>query len=164
MIVLERGAQCFSYRAVGVVLHEKRVLLHRSEQDDFWSLPGGRVELLEAAGDALKREAQEELGVEAAVERLLWVAENFFEYAGKTCHELGLYFLVHFPASCGLYGRAEAFRGQEGDSSLIFQWHDVGALEQVVLYPTFLREALQAIPETVVHVVHQGRPAPPPPA
>jgi ADP-ribose pyrophosphatase YjhB (NUDIX family) len=36
-------------------------LLHRSEIDDFWSLPGGRTRLFESARDALRREMRAEL-------------------------------------------------------------------------------------------------------
>lgn len=76
MISLERRGSRFNYRAVGVVLSGNRVLLHKSENDSFCSLPGGRVELLEVASDALKPEMREELGIEAHIERLLWVVEN----------------------------------------------------------------------------------------
>ena len=37
----------FNYRVVGVALHNGRVLLHKNETEHFWSLPGGRGELLE---------------------------------------------------------------------------------------------------------------------
>lgn len=38
--------------------------------------------MLEPAEEALRREIQEELGEEIGVDRLVWVAENFFEYQG----------------------------------------------------------------------------------
>lgn len=58
--------------AAGALLRGNRVLLgHRSAaRRDFpgrWSLPGGHVEPGEAPADALVREMQEELGVEATV-------------------------------------------------------------------------------------------------
>jgi len=67
VIVFDVGSVRFNYRAVGVALHGGKVLLHRAEKDPFWALPGGRVELLEAAGDTLRREMQEELGVPIVV-------------------------------------------------------------------------------------------------
>ena len=38
----------FHYRVAGVAMHDARVLLQRTEIDDFWSLPGGHVELHES--------------------------------------------------------------------------------------------------------------------
>lgn len=62
--------------------------------DDFWTLPGGRVEFFENSDATLHRELLEELGAGAVVKRHLWYVENFFEYSGKQCHEIGNYFLV----------------------------------------------------------------------
>ncbi len=91
MITFEEGGKKFNYRVVGIALDVDRVLLLRTEKDDFWFLPGGRVELLEPSQDALIREMREELEVDVRVERLVWVVENFFEYEGKFCHELALF-------------------------------------------------------------------------
>jgi ADP-ribose pyrophosphatase YjhB (NUDIX family) len=76
-----------------------RVLLQRVAGIDFWFLPGGRVEMLEPAQDALRRELREEVGIGASVRRLLWVAENFFAKGGRRYHELDLYFALDVPAS-----------------------------------------------------------------
>jgi ADP-ribose pyrophosphatase YjhB (NUDIX family) len=80
MLMLRLPGAQFGLRTAAVALQDGYVLLHRSEQDDFWSLPGGRCELLEAAKDAIRREMREELGAEAQVVRLLWILENFLEY------------------------------------------------------------------------------------
>ena len=144
----------FNYRTVAVVVHEQRVLLHRCEHDAFWALPGGRVEFGEPAATALLRELQEEMGVVGQVERLLWIVENFYEYEEYSCHELALYFLVSFPHNAELYTQDAPFAGQEDDLQLIFQWFPVDQLEQLELYPTFLRQRLRALPSTAEHVVH----------
>jgi len=47
MITFEEGEKRFTYRVAGIALDVDRVLLLRTEKDDFWFLPGGRVELLE---------------------------------------------------------------------------------------------------------------------
>ena len=155
MLTLDRPGAHFALRTVAVVLHEGHVLLHRSEQDDFWALPGGRCELLEPAQDAICREMREELGAEARVERTLWVLENFFEHNGVDCHELGFYFLVDLGPDFAHYGPDERFEGNEEGLKLYFRWFPVDTLQDVRLYPTFLREALQNLPEHVVHVVHR---------
>ena len=79
MIRFEEGNNCFNYRVVGVAIHENSVLLHQGEGEDFWTFPGGRAEFGETAEQTLKREMQEEIGVEVEVVRLLWFVENFFQ-------------------------------------------------------------------------------------
>jgi len=65
------GAQ-FGFRAARSALNQGRVLLQQSELDPFWALPGGRVDMLESAEDALRREMREELRLEVEVEGRLW--------------------------------------------------------------------------------------------
>ena len=154
MITFGQGRLQFNYRAVGVALNNNQVLLHKSEKDHFWSLPGGRVEFLETASDTLKREMQEELNIEVKVERLLWVVENFFEYDYKSYHELALYFLMFLPSGSNLYSQTEQFEGKDEGRKLIFQWHKLDALEHIELYPRFLHESLISIPKFTVHIVH----------
>lgn len=77
MISVEVGAVRFNLRVAGVCLNEDRVLVHQAPWEAFASLPGGRIEAMESTEGALRREMREELGCEVAVERLLWVIENF---------------------------------------------------------------------------------------
>ena len=144
----------FTHRAVAVFVHNERVLIHRAESDDFWALPGGRVELGEAAASTIVREMNEELHEQVRVERLLWVVENFFNYVGRDYHELGLYFLTSFPAASELAERTTPFWGDEEGVRLIFQWAPIAELPSLPLYPSFLRHALADLPAGPTHVVH----------
>jgi len=156
MIVL-RGEQAnFNFRVGAVIIDPagERVLIHRAVTDPFWTLPGGRVELLEPAADALMREMREELSVDTEVERLLWVVENFFVYEGKQRHEIAFYFLVSLPAGSPIYSQREPFSGDEEGLELIFEWHSLATIEQVNLLPSFVCNGLRSIPLSVQHVVH----------
>ena len=97
MITFDRDNIRFTNRIVGIAYDGDRVLLHRAVADDFWALPGGRAELLETAAETLRREMCEEMNEDVEVERLVWIAENFFEHNGRTHHEIGFYFLMHLP-------------------------------------------------------------------
>ncbi len=87
MITFDLPAARFTYRVAAAVVHEGRVLLNREEADSFWFLPGGRCEAMEPSSVALLREMREELGETVTIERLLWVAENFFTDARGPHHE-----------------------------------------------------------------------------
>ena len=155
MITLDPPGAHFALRAVAVVLFDGHILLHRCEQDDFWSLPGGRCELLETAHDAICREMHEELGAEIRAARLLWILENFFEHNGVACHELGLYFLVDLGPDFAHYDPDEPFEGTEESMRLFFRWFAIDTLQDIPLYPTFFRDALQNPPDHVKHAVHR---------
>jgi ADP-ribose pyrophosphatase YjhB (NUDIX family) len=162
MITFKRARMQFDHRVAGIALNGSDdatwVLLHRAETDDFWALPGGRVELLESSTEALCREMHEELEVEVQVKRLVWVVENFFQYQGRDHHELGLYYLISLPQPCPLRAQAEFF-GDEQGLRLIFKWFPLSHLPQLPLYPTFLREGLQALPASITHIVHTDPPS-----
>lgn len=55
-ISYEQNNNKFNFRVAGIVMDAGRVLLHTTEQDDFWNLPGGRVELNETTEAAIVRE------------------------------------------------------------------------------------------------------------
>jgi 8-oxo-dGTP pyrophosphatase MutT (NUDIX family) len=130
------------------------VLLHRVEVDDFWSLPGGRIEAGESSADALRREMAEEIDVSVSIGRMIWVVENFFEYEHQPYHEIGLYYLVDLPESISGHSSKEPFYGKEGKLKITFEWHCLDHLDGLDLRPSFLAKALQDIPSSVRHIIH----------
>ena len=158
MLQIERADGRFIYRTAGVAVDRDRVLIHRSEDDDFWALPGGRVEMGEIASEALAREMHEELGIQVEVGRLLWIVENFFTYAGYACHELALYFWMTLPPDAPLRRAAGPFYGDEFGLPLIFRWLPFDQLPATELYPIFLKRRLLAIPDHPQHVIVRPHP------
>ena len=153
MIRLQQDNQVFYHRAVALFIHQGRVLLHRIGRNPYWSLPGGRVSMMEASREAVVREMQEELEVAIQVDRLVWVVENFFREKERFFHELGHYYLVSLPDGHELYRRSGAFEGWEEGTTIIFQWHPLEGLEALPLNPGFLPQALQHISEGIRHIV-----------
>lgn len=154
MLTFTQGNTRFTCRSVGVAIEDGRVLLHKAEDDDFWALPGGRAELLEPAMTTLRREMQEELGIEVDVVRLLWTVENFFQYRGYDHHEIGLYFLMRVPPDWPLRTAIGPFLGYEHGVHLFFQWFPLEALPGMRVYPTFLADGLSDLPLCPQHIVH----------
>jgi ADP-ribose pyrophosphatase YjhB (NUDIX family) len=152
VIRFDRDDVRFNFRVAGVAYREGKVLLQRSEGEgqDFWFLPGGRVEMLESATECLVREMREELGVETSIGRLLWVVESFFPLEGFRYHEIGLYFLIELPQEVPTFGE---FHGHEADQPLFNRWFPLDALPKIK--PSFLCTALLDPPATPGHVIQR---------
>jgi ADP-ribose pyrophosphatase YjhB (NUDIX family) len=145
----------FQLRAAAVIIHAQSVLLHRLEGDTYWALPGGRVEPGEDARATLIREMQEELDEAVEVDDLLYVVENFFSYADKPNHEVGMYFKARFRPQSPLLNQTRTHWGVEGTRRLEFQWFACDQLPQVDLRPTFLQQALNKPVLQFAHVVQR---------
>lgn len=160
VICIDQGPRRFNYRVVGVAIHDGAVLLHRANQETFWTLPGGRAEHGESAEETISREMVEELGTSVDVVRLLWLVENFFDYDGWRYHELALYFLIRFPPDSRPMS-AETFEAADGRTRLSFRWFPLvrERLAGLPLFPTFLADALTDLPTSVVHIVERAAPA-----
>jgi len=93
----------------------------QSKNGNFWTLSGGRIELLEPSK-----------------------GETLF-------HELGLYYLMELPKDCFLYRKRQFLgKGNLGEGKeiqLIFKWFSLDDLEAFSLYPRFLRKALKELLE-----------------
>ena len=153
MITFKSGEIRFNYRIGGILIQQEHVLCQTTSNENFFFLPGGRAELGETASATLMREIQEELGVLMKIERLLYVAENFFTDQNDLWHELGLYFLMTAPADSYLNQSLETiWRDDELGNHLRFDWLRIAQLETFPLYPTFFQKALQKIPAHTVHI------------
>jgi 8-oxo-dGTP pyrophosphatase MutT (NUDIX family) len=149
------GAQ-FGFRPAGSALNQGRVLLQQSELDPFWALPGGRVEMLESAEDALRREMREELRLEVEVEGLLWELENFFVYRTVPNREMGLYFLMNVPSGSDLYNAKGVIQTQdELGTKLRHRWQLLDSLRDLDIKPTFLYDVLPELPGVPNYIVHR---------
>ncbi|MBT2757589.1 NUDIX domain-containing protein [Mesobacillus foraminis] len=152
-VVFKTERAVFNYRVAGIWIVDDRVLLHKAVNERHWSLTGGRVEIAEEAKESIKREFLEELDVDISVNRLVWIAENFFEYNGMDIHELGLYFSVSSnPHPYAI--NSTPFYGMEGER-LMYRWTPIEEIGNVELYPEFLRGEMSHLPNDTHHIVQR---------
>jgi 8-oxo-dGTP pyrophosphatase MutT (NUDIX family) len=160
MISFVVGASRFNYRVAGVALREGHVLVCREDDDDWVMLPGGRVEMGEATTAALAREVAEELHTSAAIERLLFVAENFFLHQGVHFHEIGAYYLIELPETFPFRREGVCLETIDEGHVLRFEWVPIegDALRRRNLLPPWLDDRLRDPPLVPEHLIlHENR-------
>ena len=134
----------FNYRVSAVILRNDRLLTMQDNLYSYSYLPGGRVKMGETAADALRREMIEELHADLPLIRPLWICEDFFteEDTQERFHEICVYFLVSGDAL-----PEETFSHAEGGRINRFSWTPVPAVQDMHLYPEFLRKSIASLPE-----------------
>jgi ADP-ribose pyrophosphatase YjhB (NUDIX family) len=154
MVAFDKAQGRFNYRVAGVAIQNGRVLLDRNTRNNYWVLPGGHPEMMEAMAAALRREMFEEIGVDVEIVRLLWVVENFF-YKDKPVHELSFYFLMELDKNSPLLKSDGPFYGEEYGYPLVYQWQPIDeiALANLPLFPGFLTTGLVHLPNSTQHIV-----------
>lgn len=150
--VIENGRKYrFNYRVAGIIDAEGMILVHKFVDADYCFLPGGRVQIGETAKDAIVRELSEELGITTPqITGLPYIAENFFEYAEETFHEMSLFFNID-GNNLKLPINGEIRDGVE------FLWRAGNNMADINLQPEFLCQELGCLPATTKHIVNLGR-------
>ncbi len=168
-VQLRDDGMIFLVRVGGVAVAEGRVLLHRMVGEDFWAVPGGRLQVGETAAQALRREMREEISADVQVGGLLWVIENFFEHwpldatpgGGEPAphHEIGLYLEMTLP---GHLEHVHSFTGSEllgtqHEYTLEFRWFPLADIAGIDVRPSVLQGRLaEGLPAPAPLVVQRN--------
>lgn len=157
-ILFKTGDWVFSYRVAGICVQDGKVLLQTTTGEDrSFAFPGGHVDFGETNAQTLVREFREEIGADISVGELKWVAEVFFPWGNKPCHQICLYYLVEIlnpeiPRD-GCFLAKEHLEGRSFD--LEFHWVPIEDVEKLEVYPTQTPALLQKLDEGVQHFVYQ---------
>ncbi|GIQ69661.1 DNA mismatch repair protein MutT [Xylanibacillus composti] len=148
--------QQFNLRVACLIVKDNCVLFQQFNNEDYWFLPGGRVEAMEETSATVDREINEEYGWKVKAKRLVWIVENFFRLQGTDYHELGLYYLVEIEGALNVTD--EHFSCLEGIS--VSRWIPIQAFAQHPIVPAFLKQAtdLEQLMFTneVKHIINRG--------
>lgn len=138
----------FNFRVAAIMVHQGKLLVMKSSDAPYWYIPGGRVQLQEQAERAILREMLEELEFAPKIVRPLWLVQNFYneDVNHQDYHELGLYFLMDI-SNTDLLARGEEFYAEEEGKTNIFRWVLFEELQDLYLYPLFIKQAVFDLPE-----------------
>lgn len=137
----------YTLRSAAIIVRNGALLTaHYAEQECNY-LVGGGVQAGESSLEAIRREMNEELGCELPVIRLLYVQERFYAFEGRKHQETCFYYLVD---GSGL----TVADGDHTDQLLeTLHWIPLDQIKNTQIVPLFLKEALDELPETLVHVI-----------
>ena len=148
----------FSYRVAGILIHDGKVLLQNPPNDSSFAFPGGHVEFGETNGDALIREFKEEINADIKVGELKWVAEIFFPWGDKPCHQICLYYMIDLSdeTQIPLEGNFIANEHIDGrDFDIEFHWIPLDEVKNIEIYPTNLNVLIEQLNGGVKHFVYK---------
>ncbi len=146
-ITFQTGEGRFNDRVCAIIIRENRLLAMHDERSPYFYLPGGRVRMHETAEEAVLREMKEELETNARIIRPLWLSQSFFieEVSREKYHELCFYFLV----SVNGLEQGETFTLYEGGHTHTFEWLPFEQLREAYLHPSFIKEEIFHLPQTL---------------
>ncbi len=158
MVCFDDGVDRFQMRAAGIALEGGYVLIHRAIHEDFWTLPGGRVEQGETSTQTMQREMLEELLVEAEIGPLAILMESFFEDIGQQFHEIGFYHTMRLPPGFSRI-RDEICHTIVDGVTLEFRWvpADAASLVHWNFFPRPLREHITTR-GSLLHIIDREAP------
>jgi len=148
----------FSYRTAGILIRDGKVLLQKPDNDDGYAVPGGHVALGETNEETLAREFREECNTEITVGPLRAVAEIFFPWGEKECHQICTYFQVELTSPDSL-PQADSFITkeflEEREFPVRFYWIPIEKLPELLIYPPQIVPIITYENLTVQHLVYK---------
>ncbi len=143
----------FNYRVAGMIRYGEKILLHKSKNDEFYALPGGKIMISENSKEALKREAMEEFGKEIIVNDLFAVVENFFTLKSQRYHEI---LMIHNALIKNELNEEEKIKiiGIEKRGDLEFIWKNVKEIETTDLRPVAIKNLIMQNDNKTKHLIN----------
>lgn len=130
----------FHYRTSAIIYNKDKtkILLFKSSNRDFYMLPGGKVNELESSEDALKREVQEETGLEISIIDFKCFSECVVTDKEMTYQQVE----AIYEASYNDKINNDEFNGLEGNW-ILFKWFNINDLDNVLIEPKEIKDILK---------------------
>lgn len=155
-ILFETEENIFSYRVAGILIRDGMILLQRPVNEKGYSFPGGHVSFGETNKETLKREFKEEILVDINVDSLQWVAEIFFPWGDRRCHQICLFYNISLCdetqiALSGTFNALDELNRVKVD--LEFSWIQLSEIKDIVLYPVNAKEKLPVLSNQIEYFI-----------
>ena len=139
-------------RTVGVLIRDGKILVQRDEHGNEYALPGGHVRIGETLAEGLVREYKEETGADISCVKLLWSEECFWEWNGRAAHNFAFYYLIELIDESAIPDTGE-FISHKDNCNVVIGWMPIEEIQNVVIYPEFIKEEIYHLDEPMKHYV-----------
>lgn len=134
----------FKFRCAGLIIKNNKVLVVEMDNNGYYCLPGGYVEVGETTEEAVIRELKEEIGKDVRILGYLGMIENYFTTKSlRRMHEISCYYLMELIEDVP----TEDFSLIENDKGYIvkldFKWIDINEIDNYIIKPKFLKELVK---------------------
>lgn len=141
-----------SFRTVGVLIRDNKILVQRDIDGDIYALPGGHVVIGETATESLVREYKEETGADIICQRLIWTEKCFWSWNNKSANTLAFYYLINLCDEKDIPDNGE-FISHKDNCNVLLGWLPIEELNNIKIYPAFIKENIHNITEHTEHFV-----------
>ena len=152
---IEKDKNWFRYRTGGILIHDGKMLFVKSKIGGYYYMIGGGVHMGERSDICIEREIYEETGMEAKVDRLSVVCENFFKCVGGAidgydCHTIELYYYMK------ITGNSDLCKPYTDDGEELV-WLPLEEIADADIKPSFMKDLIDRIltQEQVIHVIQE---------
>ena len=143
-----------SFRTVGLLIRNNKILVQRDKEGDEYALPGGHVKVGETAMESLIREYKEETGANINCQRLIWTEECFWHWHNKSANSIAFYYLINLCDGSDIPDDGE-FISQKDNCNLVLGWMPLEQINAVKIYPSFIKEKIFNISEHTEHFIRK---------
>ncbi len=154
LIDKEKGIK-FKFRVNGILIRNNKVLIVEMNKTGFTCCPGGHVMLGEDTKMAVEREFKEETGIDASVENLFAIVENFFQGKEMDFHELSFFYLLK--ADEIEEKKQKDFSLVENDRDKIvnmdYRWISLDEIGKYNFQPSIIRDKLEDRNFEIEHII-----------
>ena len=142
-------------RVAAVLVKDNKILVQRDKDGREYALPGGHVKIGETLEAGLIRETMEEMGVQIECKKLLWSEECFWERNGRQAHNISFYYLIQLCDGYEIPDTGE-FVSQKDNCNVVIGWMPIEQIQNVTIYPEFLKEEIYYLEGSMKHFVSRG--------
>ena len=142
-------------RVAAVLIKDNKILVQKEKNGKEYALPGGHVKIGETLEAALIRETMEEMGVQIECKKLLWSEECFWEWNGRQAHNISFYYLIEVCNRAEIPDNGE-FISQKDNCNVVIGWIPLEQLQNVTIYPEFLKKEIYHLDGPMKHFVSRG--------
>lgn len=144
----------FKFRAAGLIIKNNKILIVEMDNNGFYCLPGGYVDIGETTESAAKREIYEEFGKVARTVKYLGMVENYFVTKSlRRMHEISCYYLMEFEEDFVQNDVSLIENDNDHIVRLDFKWVDIAEIDNYDIRPAFLKELLKGYDLEFKHLV-----------